>query len=240
MGKSCQTLWRKVYPVCYHHSILIVTNLPRYGREKRGRGPKPILPCCGSQQTFMKHDSPKQRKKGFPFNRWVIEVFFLTLFLSAAISAVSDAVISDAELWVALAVLAFLIFLGVIFDMVGVAVTGADSAPFVAMASRKVRGAKQSILILKHAERVASFCNDVIGDICGVVSGAAGATITAILYTYLQGTISLVLLGVLVSACISALTVSLKAWGKTIAMSKSKEVVRVTGVFLSFFMLKTK
>ena len=188
----------------------------------------------------MKNDNPRQKKKKFSFNLWVIEVFFLTLFLSAAISAVSDAVISDAELWLALCVLAFLIFLGVLFDMVGVAVTGADSAPFVAMASRKVRGAKQSILILKNAERVASFCNDVIGDICGVVSGAAGATITAILYTHMQGRISLVLLGVLVSAFVSAMTVSLKAWGKTVAMSKSKEVVRITGIFLSFFLLKTK
>ena len=33
--------------------------------------------------------------------------------------------------------------------------------------------------MLRNASRVSSVCNDVVGDICGIVSGATGAVIVA-------------------------------------------------------------
>ncbi len=54
------------------------------------------------------------------------------------------------------------------------------------MAAKKVPGAAECIMLLRHADRVASICNDVIGDICGVVSGAAAATIAGEILTAFQ------------------------------------------------------
>ncbi|WDC83794.1 hypothetical protein PL321_14940 [Caloramator sp. mosi_1] len=74
-------------------------------------------------------------------------------------------------------VLISIIFVGIIFDIIGVAVTAAEEAPFHSLASRKVKGAKTAVKLIRNADKVSNFCNDVIGDICGVVSGAAGAII---------------------------------------------------------------
>ena len=47
------------------------------------------------------------------------------------------------------------------------------------MASRKVPEAEDALRLIRNAGRVSSFCNDVIGDICGVISGSAAAVISA-------------------------------------------------------------
>ena len=60
------------------------------------------------------------------------------------------------------------------------AVATANEKPFHSMASRKVPGALEAIRLLRNAERVSSICNDVVGDICGVVSGSASATIATL------------------------------------------------------------
>lgn len=183
----------------------------------------------------MKQNPSKSKKKktGGAY-KWALQVFIMTMLLSGSMSLASDTIMSGASLWVALAVLAVLIGLGVLFDMLGVAITSSNEAPFVAMASKKVRGAKQSLRILKNAEKYSNICNDVIGDICGVVSGAAGAAIAALL-TVQFGGLSATIWAVISSAMVSALTVSLKALGKGVAMKNSRQLVRAFGVVLSIF-----
>ena len=110
---------------------------------------------------------------------WVLTIFFTTILISGTISLVSDLVMERSSMVVAFIILLLIIGIGIIFDIVGMAVATADEKPFHAMAARKVKGAKQCILLLRNAERVSSICNDVVGDICGVVSGSASATIAA-------------------------------------------------------------
>ncbi len=111
--------------------------------------------------------------------------------------------------------------------------TAADPKPFHAMASHKEKGAKQSLMLLRNAGRVSSVCNDVVGDICGIVSGATGAVIV----TQLQRALNLrtVLISVAVTALVSGLTIGGKALGKTVAIKKSTQVVYWAGRFLSLF-----
>lgn len=175
----------------------------------------------------------KKKKKSLPV-RWALITFVLTLGLSAAMTYVSSTVIEGATFWVALSVLVMLILLGVVFDMLGVAVTSASPAPFVAMASKKVKGAKNSLAVLKHAEKFSNFCNDVVGDICGVVSGTAGAAMAA-LATARFGFLPAAFWSVATSAVISALTVSMKALGKGVAMNESKKIVELIGRILAVF-----
>ena len=129
---------------------------------------------------------------------------------------------------VAFLILLAIILIGIIFDVIGVAVTSADEKPFHSMAARKVPGAQESIRLLRNAERVSSICNDVVGDICGVVSGSASATIAAqILQNF---TFSLPqIIGLAMSALVAGLTVGGKAIGKTVAIKSCTNIVHGVG-----------
>ena len=111
--------------------------------------------------------------------RWVITIFVITLFVSGAISFLSEELMDRSGMVAAFAILLVIVLVGIVFDIVGVAVTSADERPFHSMAARKVPGAQESIRLLRNAERVGSICNDVVGDICGVISGSASAAIAA-------------------------------------------------------------
>ena len=129
---------------------------------------------------------------------------------------------------VAFVILFTIVLVGIIFDIIGVAVTSADEKPFNAMAARKVSGAKQAIQLLHNAERVSSICNDVIGDICGVVSGSAAATIAVQVlqdfdFSWPQ------MVSLLMSALVAGLTVGGKALGKTFAINSCTQIVGLVG-----------
>ncbi len=160
-------------------------------------------------------------------------MFLLAVALSAVLSLASETMLAGAGMAAALLILALFIGVGILFDIVGVAVTAADPKPFHAMASHKEKGAKEALMLLRNASRVSSVCNDVVGDICGIVSGATGAVIV----TQLQKVLSLrsVLFSVGVTALISGLTIGGKALGKTVAIKKSTKVVYWAGRFLHLF-----
>jgi CBS domain containing-hemolysin-like protein len=165
--------------------------------------------------------------------RWAFQVFIMAVVLSGALSLASQSVLSGAGVAVALLILAAFILLGIVFDVIGVAVTAADPKPFHSMASHKEKGAKEALLLLRNASSVSSVCNDVVGDICGIVSGTTGAVIVAQLQQALN--VRAVLLSVAVTALISGLTIGGKALGKSFAMRKSTQVVYWVGRFLHLF-----
>ena len=129
--------------------------------------------------------SKKERNKSV---RWVISVFLATIFISGVISLASEEIMAASTMPVAFVILLVIVLVGILFDIIGVAVTSADEKPFHSMAARKVPGAMQAIRLLRNAERVSSICNDVVGDICGVVSGSASATIAAQLLQNMEDT----------------------------------------------------
>lgn len=132
------------------------------------------------------------------------------------------------DMFLAFVTLLLIVLLGILFDVIGVAVTSASEQPFHSMASRKVPGASECIRLLRNADRVASICNDVIGDICGVVSGTAAAAIAARILAHFQGTPGqLVTLGL--SSLVAGLTVGGKAVGKTVAMESCTSIVFMVG-----------
>ena len=177
---------------------------------------------------------PDQKEQQRRTRRWVISIFFATIAISAAISLVSDFVMGKSSMIVAFFILLMIVFIGILFDIVGMAVATADEKPFHAMASRKVRGAKECIMLLRNAERVSSICNDVVGDICGVVSGSASATIAAqVLCNFELGFASLVPL--ILSSLVAALTVGGKAVGKGIAVRCCTDIVYHAGQVIYAF-----
>ena len=172
--------------------------------------------------------SKKERSRTI---RWVVTVFFVTLVVSGMISLISDEVMARSGLLAAFAILLGIVFLGIIFDIIGMAVATASEKPFHSMAARKVPGAQEAIRLLRNAERVSSICNDVVGDICGVVSGSASATIAALILTHVDlgwpRAVSLAM-----SALVAGLTVGGKAIGKTIAVNSCTQIVHLVGRLL--------
>lgn len=175
-----------------------------------------------------KSDPSEARKQRNKTIRWVVTIFFVTIFISGTISLVSEEIMDSSSIAVAFLILLAIVLIGILFDVVGVAVTSADEAPFHAMAARKVPGARESIRLLRQAEKVSSICNDVVGDICGVVSGSASATIAAqILHSFEFSWPRLI--GLLMSALVAGLTVGGKAIGKTFAVNSSTKIVHFAG-----------
>ncbi|MEF2838234.1 MAG: hypothetical protein U0N82_10990 [Oscillospiraceae bacterium] len=160
--------------------------------------------------------------------QWVITIFIMTILISGVISLASDEVMENSSILIAFCILLAIIFLGILFDIVGMAVATADEKPFHSMAARKVPGAQEAIRLLRNAERVSSICNDVVGDICGVVSGSASATIAALVLSNVEVAwprgISL-----LMSALAAGLTVGGKAIGKSVAVKSCTQIVHTVG-----------
>ena len=171
--------------------------------------------------------SKKERNKAI---RWMVTIFLVTIFISALISFASEELMSGKGMAVSFIILFAIVLLGIVFDIVGVAVTSAEEKPFHSMAARKVPGSHEAIKMLRSADRVGTICNDVIGDICGVVSGSAAATIAANVIN--RGLIDntrerLVLLAM--SSLVAALTVSGKALGKNLAINSCTKIVHIVG-----------
>lgn len=179
-----------------------------------------------------KNDPDGSKRQQKEAARWALTIFLVTIAVSATISFTSNEIMDRSSIAVAFLILLFIIAVGIVFDIVGVAVTSADEKPFHSMASRRIPGAKEAIRLLRSAGKVSSICNDVIGDICGVVSGAASATIAARALTYVQFSWpQVVTLGM--SALVAGLTVGGKAVGKTVAIRSCTEIVFLVGRILA-------
>ncbi len=210
-GENQPDLSRKIYSACYRHD-----------KKQRGIG------------QVAKSDAASHKKERNRTIRWVVTIFFVTIFVSGTISFVSDRIMEASSMIVAFFILLFIILLGIVFDVVGVAVTSAEEKPFHSMAAHKVPGAQEAIKLLRNAERVSSICNDVIGDICGVVSGAASATIAGQVLANFECTFPQVIT-LIMSALVAGLTVGGKAIGKTVAMGSCVKIVHNTGKIIWAF-----
>ena len=182
----------------------------------------------------------KQRKKQQPppqkapmINlRWVVTIMVVSLLLSILMSYASREALANANTVISFAVLFLFIALGIVFDMIGVAATSATEKEFHSMAAHKVRGAKEAVWMTRNAEKVSSICNDVVGDICGIISGATGALIVASLSTG-RSAILTVVLSLSITGLVSATTIGGKAAGKGIAIGYSGKVLADCGRILS-------
>ena len=158
---------------------------------------------------------------------WFIKIFFTTFILSIVFSFISSNGITNLSL----------ILVGIGFDIVGVAVTVADENEFHAKATKKVKGSKSSIKLIRNAPKVANICADVVGDICGVLSGAISALISMKITEQFGLNFDLQFI---LSALVAALTVGGKALGKGVANNNSTKIVHAVGIIFNKFGKKEK
>lgn len=134
---------------------------------------------------------------------------------------------------ISLSGLLIIILIGILADIIGTAVTAAQEAPFHAKAAKRVRGAKEGVFLLRNADKVANICNDVIGDIVGTVSGALGISIVVKIINNNPG-IDAFIANIIITSLIASFTVSGKALGKTLALSRANDVIFFVGKFIAY------
>lgn len=163
-------------------------------------------------------------------NAWYVQVFFITFILSLTMSYISTVGVSKLNILFSTIILLLVILVGIIFDIVGVAVTVAHESKFHAKATKKVKGSKESLNLIKNSSIVANICADVVGDVCGVLSGALSAMIAVKIvsqFGFPSG------IDFFIGAVVAALTVSGKAIGKEYAQLNSTKIVHDLGVVFS-------
>lgn len=166
--------------------------------------------------------------------QWVLVISVWTFFAAVTLGFISHYLLNEIQsIMLSFLILLIVIFLGIIFDLIGTAAAAAEIGPLNAKAARRVAGAKRGVYLVKNAEKVANFCNDVAGDISGIISG----TLVAIIVLKLVISIPLdqadFYLGIGLAAFVAALTVGGKAWGKIIAIKHSTEVMIITGLMIT-------
>jgi CBS domain containing-hemolysin-like protein len=182
----------------------------------------------------------RDRKLNKKKDNWVLKITIITFFIALFLGFFSDILSKNLNIYVSFLVLVVIIFIGILFDIVGIAIASADEKPLHAMSSRKIKGARQALILLKNAEKTTNFCNDVVGDIAGIISGATSTTIGTylILVTtdkieFLNNPLAHIFIFAIVSAFVAGLTVGGKAFGKKIAIIKANDIVFFVGRVIS-------
>ena len=175
---------------------------------------------------------PIQNKR-FVDIKWILIVTMIAFFISLGFSFLSETIMPNANVIVAIIIILLFILIGILFDMVGIAITLADISTFNSMAAKRVKGASLAIKLIKNSEKASSFCNDVIGDICGIVSGSAGVALAVILSNTFK--LDLFAITLAITATVAALTIGGKAIGKATAINRSTYILFGFSKLLSIF-----
>ena len=166
-------------------------------------------------------------------NIWIIQILILSFTISIIFSLISETAIPNVSIAIGILICLIFIFIGIIFDMIGVSVTASDEKVFHCMASKNVKGAKMAVKLKKNASKVSSFCNDVVGDICGIISGSTGAVITIKIIDKFG--FNNLLTTVIIMGIISAITIGGKAMVKGLAIKNSNKILFNFAKVLSIF-----
>ena len=182
-------------------------------------------------EKFKKQNKKRQIEKSN--YKWVIQTTLMAFIISLIFSFISEITIPNVNIYIGIVLVILFILIGIIFDIIGIAVASADVKPFHSMNAKKVKGSDIAVELIKNAAKVSSFCNDVVGDICGIISGSASAIISVIISTTTH--INIFIVTLVTTSLIAALTIGGKALGKTFAINKSNIIIYESSKFISYF-----
>lgn len=162
---------------------------------------------------------------------WVIKITIFTFLGAVICSFISQITTSRSDITVSIMLLAFMLLISIIFDGIGLSVASCSYEKISKYAKYKKQYEIAKKLI-KNAEKVNNVCADVVGDMCGILSGACGASI--VLQLSVEGQTAH-WVTIIVSSVIAAITVGGKASLKKIAVKNSEEFVFMSARIISIF-----
>lgn len=183
-----------------------------------------------------KFNLPKPNINASSSRSWTIFIIVFSFFLSIAFSAVMSVVMNKLNIIWAFFVLFAIIAINILADCIGTAAMSAEEPPFHSLAARKVKGAAESIFLIRHASQIAIVCLDIIGDIAGIISGSATTLIVAEMVIALKW--DAVLPSLILTGIVSSLTIGGKAVAKLFSMRNANSIIFSLGKFMGFFSCK--
>lgn len=185
-------------------------------------------------KTIGKDKKIKTQNKGIVNWTWSFKILFLSLALSISFSIISEMALNGTSIFISILIIISFLIVNVAFDMVGVAITAGNIPYFEELANCKMAGAKESLLLLKNADKVSVLCCDIIGDICGILSGACGASIVFKIIGESANKPVAMIISAVISGFIAGLTIFCKSIEKGYAVNKSEKIILIVGKFLKY------
>lgn len=161
--------------------------------------------------------------------RWTYKVLILSICLSIVFSIVSQSLFPALPITLSVFIIFFFIAVSVIFDMVAVAITSLELDKLELHKDEKHY--KTVLKLFLNREKVSSFCGDVVGDICGILSGAGGVSL--VLNMHISDPSIDFLVTCLVSSLIAGITIFGKAIMKSYSVTNCESVVFNTAKLLN-------
>ena len=165
--------------------------------------------------------------------KWIVTITTIAFAISLLLSLISELIIPNTYILISVIVVLFVILLGVLFDMIGVAITVAEEKAFNSMASKNIKRANLALKLIKNKDKVSSFCNDVIGDVCNIISGSAGIVVATSISQ--KSNIDTTISTLLVTSLIAAFTIGGKALGKGFDVNQSEQIVTRVSKIINIF-----
>lgn len=168
--------------------------------------------------------------------KYIAFIFILSFVIAVLAGFGSELLVRKSSIWVAWILLSVIIAISIVFDIIGIAATAATEKPHHAKAANRISGAKQAVYLVRNADFVANFSNDIVGDVAGTLSGAMAASILVDLIRFYP---SLghqeILWNTLLLALVASLTITGKALGKTVAIQEADEIISKVGILIAGF-----
>ena len=185
-------------------------------------------------ENLVKQNKKQEKiKKEKVDKKWIATVLITAFLLSFSLSFLSEMTIPNFSIWIGIIITLLFVCLGIIFDIIGVAVTATDEKVFQSMNSRRVKGANVAVKFKKNADKVSSFCCDVIGDVCSIISGASASAISLSLVKSFS--LNPLIVSIIVASIMASLTIGGKALGKSFAINKSDIILYEFAKLISNF-----
>lgn len=166
--------------------------------------------------------------------RQIAFVFVLSFIIAILAGFASELLMRKSSIWVAWILLFMIMGISIVFDIIGIAATAATEKPHHAKAANRVSGAKQTVYLLRNADFVANFCNDIVGDVAGTLSGAMAASILVdLIRVYPSLGNQEILWNTFLLALVASLTITGKALGKTLAINEADEIMSKVGILIA-------
>ena len=171
---------------------------------------------------------------------WPIKILIVTLVLSFGISIISESTLQGTSFILSVALLIPLLVCAIVADVVGVSVAACNPRAFEKKDRENLQSFKMAKRLVQNAEKISCICNDVVGDVCGIISGAIGSNMAMIIIGRggVVGASALIAAGV--SAVIAGITVFGKALAKKYAIDNAEKITLIIAKILSVFSKKIK
>ena len=187
-----------------------------------------------NDKEFIKKIQKQEKENKKKANKkWIVFVTVLSLVISILFSLLCEILMPSVNIIAGIIIMFLFIGIGIAFDILGVSVTTADVKQYHSMAAKKIKGAKIAVKLKQNTSKVSSIFCDVIGDICGIVSGSAGVYIASELALLLG--VNPLLSSLCITGIISAVTIGGKAIGKGFAINNSTMILYDFSKLLSYF-----